>query len=167
MLIVHAPGVCAQWACHRMRLSLGEAYGWFTVGQLGGIHRGGIPCSSLVAFLMESMRQLVGSASLWSPLRTPDALLSAPPYPPVLWWTSVFRKGPERKGLPGQGPMLLGKLSAPPNPLTFPCGRNKSWGKKVSLGPEPCCLEQVVMRVKWNCSCFPLQCLNSWICFFH
>ena len=130
---------------------------WGARGPVGGICRWGGPSGSLTGFLIvcEAVRPIF----LWCHLRALAAILSATSCLPVMQHTSVFWMWERRRSF-WQHPSQLEELCAYSLALTLPHGRISGWqGLSCHLGGG-------VIQVKWNCSSYPLQCIQSWIFFF-
>lgn len=79
-----------------------------------------------VDFLMESAKSLVGSVSLWCPLRAHQTSLPQLSPLPVVQHTSLFWMGQGRSGYLWQHSTHPGKLDTHSKTRTFPHGRNQS-----------------------------------------
>ena len=79
-----------------------------------------------VDFLMESAKSLVGSVSLWCPLRAHQTSLPQLTPLPVVQHTSLFWMGQGRSGYLWQHSTHPGKLDTHSKTRTFPHGRNQS-----------------------------------------
>ena len=79
-----------------------------------------------VDFLMESAKSLVGSVSLWCPLRAHQTSLPKLSPLPAVQHTLLFWMGQERSGYLWQHPTHPGKLDTHSKTHTFPHGRNQS-----------------------------------------
>lgn len=129
-----------------------------TLGWVGGICRWGIPSNLFVGFLMEVVKWLVESVALcWisSPGFCTPSL-----FQPLSCADHLSILGQERKkrvswasfSLAGEARHWLSRL--------FPMG------EIVGQGDLSWHLGKGVTWVMWNCSSYPLQCVNSLIFFF-
>ena len=103
-----------------MRLSLGEAYGWFTVGQLGGIHRGGIPLQ-LIGSLPNGVHEAVSRICI--PLKSsenPGCSSLSPSLPPSPVVNLSVPEGARKKGSSWAGSHVTGEIECSPKPSHLP-----------------------------------------------
>lgn len=114
-----------------------------------GFHRWGVPCISWVGFLMELVKQLVGSMSLQCPLNVLSATLSASCLSPVMLLTTQYSAwGETGMALLGAGFSFLCTHFSP---------QKESQARKFSIGMELCHFGGGMTKVKSNCSSYSLS----------
>ena len=112
----------------------GDVYGW-SAWSAGGAHgpvwripRWGAPSNR-----GQASTWLVGSESLWCPLRALVAILSTVPHPQVMKYTSVFWMRWEKVGLFGGIPHSWGSRVLTHKLSLFLCGRDPGWESLLAL----------------------------------
>lgn len=125
----------------------------------GGVQKWGSHSTSWVGFLVESVKQLVGSLSLWCPLRVLSAILPDASCPQS-YSTPQYSGWGKKEVVTLVTSHTAGEAGQSLTHSHFPLWE-ESWAKKISLGTELFYLKGGVIQLKGNCFSFPLQCVKS------
>ena len=153
------------------RVWVGHIEHWGCPWASSGVPSQGIPSSSWVGFMMESISLQVGRTVKLLVLslrlfQTLASALPAFPNPSALQITSVICLRWERRGPLGQCPAQLGSRNSLIHTHLPPWEKVVGEGEGVSPGTELCGLGGGATQAKGNCASHLCQCVYSWIFFF-